>query len=153
MKSLPLKTEVLYRIMVLMMLLNQVATTSPRRDISVLLREHSCRSRWIHRNPCFVSSEFSACFHIRKVPLQQRKFEAMLKYSSHSASFVEADEKKLIAPFFPIYYNDVYEVNLHPGHRFPMGKYREVRMALQSKIDALSQDEQNRVDCGEWPVL
>eukprot|EP00569_Conticribra_weissflogii_P003423 CAMPEP_0171333968 /NCGR_PEP_ID=MMETSP0878-20121228/4351_1 /TAXON_ID=67004 /ORGANISM="Thalassiosira weissflogii, Strain CCMP1336" /LENGTH=437 /DNA_ID=CAMNT_0011834987 /DNA_START=154 /DNA_END=1464 /DNA_ORIENTATION=- len=120
---------------------------SPRRDISLLLREHSCRSRRIRRNPCFVSSEFSACFHTRNVPLQRRKFAAMLKYSSHSASFVEADEKALIAPFFPIYYNDVYEVNLPPGHRFPIGKYREVRISLQSKIEALSQDEQSRVDC------
>ena len=27
---------------------------------------------------------------------------------------------------FPIYYNDVYEVNLPPNHRFPMAKYRQV---------------------------
>ena len=37
-------------------------------------------------------------------------------------------------PYFSIYYNDVYEVDMPPGHRFPMAKYRQVREAVQSKL-------------------
>lgn len=35
---------------------------------------------------------------------------------------------------FFIYYNDVYEVNLPPKHRFPMKKYRQVRERVQASI-------------------
>lgn len=37
-------------------------------------------------------------------------------------------------PYFPIYYNDVYEVILPQGHRFPMEKYRQVRTLVQESI-------------------
>jgi acetoin utilization deacetylase AcuC-like enzyme len=37
-------------------------------------------------------------------------------------------------PYFPLYYNDVYEVILPQGHRFPMDKYRQVRMLVQESI-------------------
>ena len=37
-------------------------------------------------------------------------------------------------PYFPIYYNDVYEVPLPPKHRFPMSKYRQVRERVQQSI-------------------
>lgn len=50
-------------------------------------------------------------------------------------------------PYFPIYYNDVYEVDLPKGHRFPMEKYRRVRLALQDRI--ISDELQHRVICGE----
>mmetsp|Transcript_8872 Transcript_8872/g.20145 ORF Transcript_8872/g.20145 Transcript_8872/m.20145 type:complete len:396 (-) Transcript_8872:19-1206(-) len=50
-------------------------------------------------------------------------------------------------PFFPIYYNDVYEVTLPRGHRFPMQKYRKVRLAVQEKVARLSDEERSRVDC------
>jgi hypothetical protein len=53
------------------------------------------------------------------------------------------------APYFVIYYNDVYEVDLPPGHRFPMEKYRIVREAVQAKVDSLRGDEKGRVRCGE----
>ena len=53
------------------------------------------------------------------------------------------------APFFPVYYNDVYEVELPRGHRFPMGKYRKVRKALQAKVERLSEEERRRVYCGK----
>ena len=49
-----------------------------------------------------------------------------------------------IRPYFQIRYNDVYEVNMPPGHRFPMEKYREVRLAVQEKIGGFTE-----VDCGE----
>ncbi|EED90992.1 predicted protein, partial [Thalassiosira pseudonana CCMP1335] len=40
---------------------------------------------------------------------------------------------------FQIRYNDVYEVNMPPGHRFPMEKYREVRLAVQEKIGGFTE--------------
>lgn len=58
------------------------------------------------------------------------------------------------APYFAIYYNDVYEVDLPPGHRFPMWKYRKVRKLVQAKVgggDGLSDEEdaRSRVYCGK----
>ena len=38
-------------------------------------------------------------------------------------------------PYFPIYYNDVYEVILPTGHRFPMEKYHRVRQLVQETIN------------------
>jgi hypothetical protein len=51
-------------------------------------------------------------------------------------------------PFFPIYYNDVYEVKLPEGHRFPMEKYRKVRRLAQTLISSQTQQEQSKVVCG-----
>ena len=68
----------------------------------------------------------------------------------HSASNDdECIRRPVDAPFFAIYYNDVYEVDLPPGHRFPMAKYRIVREGVQAKLDSLSGDEKGRVRCGE----
>jgi hypothetical protein len=68
----------------------------------------------------------------------------------HSASNnKECIRYPMDVPYFAIYYNDVYEVDLPPGHRFPMKKYRIVREALQAKVDNLREDEKGRVRCGE----
>jgi acetoin utilization deacetylase AcuC-like enzyme len=37
-------------------------------------------------------------------------------------------------PYFSVYYNDVYEVQLPPNHRFPMEKYRQVREIVQKYV-------------------
>ena len=50
-------------------------------------------------------------------------------------------------PSFRIFYNDVYEVNLPRGHRFPMNKYRQVRKLVQHAFHELPMDEQEKVDC------
>ena len=50
-------------------------------------------------------------------------------------------------PYFKIFYNDVYEVDMPKGHRFPMGKYRKVRDKVQHKIGSLTNEEKNKVDC------
>ena len=69
----------------------------------------------------------------------------------HSASKDdECIRRPVDAPYFAIYYNDVYEVDLPPGHRFPMAKYRIVREAVQAKVDSLRGDEKARVRCGEF---
>jgi len=39
---------------------------------------------------------------------------------------------------FPIFYNDVYEVDLPPNHRFPMKKYRQVREIVQKQINTFT---------------
>lgn len=48
-------------------------------------------------------------------------------------------------PFFPIYYNDVYEVPLPPNHRFPMKKYRQVRKIVQEQIASIPEGERERI--------
>lgn len=50
---------------------------------------------------------------------------------------------------FPIYYNDVYEVDLPKGHRFPMQKYRKVREKVQSTIIGSRDkgEEKRKVEC------
>jgi len=50
-------------------------------------------------------------------------------------------------PFFPIYYNDVYEVILPENHRFPMEKYRKVRQLAQTWVASQTAKEQNDVVC------
>lgn len=40
------------------------------------------------------------------------------------------------APSLTIYYNDVYDVDMPSGHRFPMKKYRLVREGVQAKVAA-----------------
>jgi len=50
-------------------------------------------------------------------------------------------------PYFPIYYNDVYEVRLPPKHRFPMGKYRKVRLMVQEYVNNLPAPDRSRVRC------
>lgn len=55
-------------------------------------------------------------------------------------------------PFFPIYYNDVYEVKLPPNHRFPMDKYRKVRELVQQGISSSSQTTNNQAVRCEFRV-
>lgn len=50
-------------------------------------------------------------------------------------------------PFFRLFYNDVYEVNLPPKHRFPMGKYRKVRERVQEKV---AKSRLGGVECGKF---
>jgi acetoin utilization deacetylase AcuC-like enzyme len=57
---------------------------------------------------------------------------------------LEEAAPKLDQPFYPIYFNDVYQVKLPPNHRFPMEKYRKVRELAQSGIAAIRDD---RVFC------
>ena len=51
------------------------------------------------------------------------------------------------APYFKIFYNDVYEVDMPKGHRFPMQKYRKVREKIQHKIGSLTDEEKSKVAC------
>ena len=54
--------------------------------------------------------------------------------------------KDLYQPYFPIYYNDVYEVPLPPKHRFPMSKYRKVRERVQESIQGIIQHQYNNIN-------
>jgi len=60
----------------------------------------------------------------------------------------------LFRPFFPIYYNDVYEVPLPPNHRFPMEKYRKVRERVQHAIQTqMSKHEKVQCDFTVSPLV
>mmetsp|Transcript_15341 Transcript_15341/g.30948 ORF Transcript_15341/g.30948 Transcript_15341/m.30948 type:complete len:459 (-) Transcript_15341:2002-3378(-) len=50
-------------------------------------------------------------------------------------------------PYFPIYYNDVYEVILPPNHRFPMEMYGKVRRRVQNLVSTLPASQQSIVQC------
>ena len=63
-------------------------------------------------------------------------------HTSHSSG----SPRLLDALPFPIYYNDVYEVDLPPGHRFPMWKYRKVRESFQAQV---VEDQNSGVYCGK----
>ena len=60
-----------------------------------------------------------------------------------SAPIIHCNDK----PFFRIFYNDVYEVILPDGHRFPMEKYGKVRRRVQEMIGALPPKQQEKVQC------
>jgi len=53
----------------------------------------------------------------------------------------------LFRPFYPIFYNDVYEVPLPPNHRFPMEKYRKVRERVQLSIQSIPPIDAGKVQC------
>ncbi|CAM9445002.1 unnamed protein product [Pylaiella littoralis] len=44
----------------------------------------------------------------------------------------------------PLFYNDVYRVELPEGHRFPMEKYRLVREGLQGKLGGEEEEEEGK---------
>jgi len=69
------------------------------------------------------------------------------------ASSTLSRNETALKPFFRIYYNDVYEVNLPPRHRFPMNKYAQVRRKLQEMVNELSEEQRITIDCGESPFL
>lgn len=59
----------------------------------------------------------------------------------------EAPGPKSMVPYFPIYYNDVYEVNLPKNHRFPMEKYRKVREMVQQREATLPTAQRSHLKC------
>ncbi len=69
--------------------------------------------------------------------------------STDAYSIPNNEGQSFSRPFFRVYYNDVYEVQLPPRHRFPMKKYEQVRKQLQRWIAELPKEEQNCVHCGE----
>ena len=68
-------------------------------------------------------------------PIQCRSPFGRCAFMSMSTSTPSTDESESqapsLAPFFRIFYNDVYEVILPDGHRFPMEKYGRVRRRVQ----------------------
>lgn len=62
----------------------------------------------------------------------ESSFENTLQPKNSPRGIITSDSNQLCQrPYFRIYYNDVYEVPLPPNHRFPMEKYRKVRLMLQ----------------------
>jgi acetoin utilization deacetylase AcuC-like enzyme len=66
--------------------------------------------------------------------------------ASVSAESPSSTHRRPARPFFPIYYNDVYEVKLPKNHRFPMEKYGRVRQLVQQWLQNLPVDEQGVVN-------
>jgi len=66
------------------------------------------------------------------------------------AGYKDADQ--IEKPCFRIFYNDVYEVILPKGHRFPMNKYQQVRKRVQKAIESLPIEDRGIVNCGTQNV-
>lgn len=56
----------------------------------------------------------------------------------------------LTKPYYKVYYNDVYRVDLPPKHRFPMEKYAQVRQQVQTTIFDLPDSEKEKINCGMY---
>jgi acetoin utilization deacetylase AcuC-like enzyme len=108
----------------LLLLLIISAMISPTRSLLLLPKKMSKRST----SRLFFSSS----------PSSTSQYETVSAQASQ-----EAKSK----PAFKIFYNDVYEVQLPKGHRFPMDKYRRVRENIQKLISELPPEEQERVCC------
>jgi hypothetical protein len=92
-----------------------------------------------HRGACFQCSIPTAgAFLLRLSMSTSRELQVTSVASASDAS----------KPDFRIFYNDVYEVHLPDGHRFPMEKYRQVRERVQKTISGLVPEERGKVNCG-----
>jgi len=81
-----------------------------------------------------------------------KKHEAFSAKSSPTSSLSgydrqTASQRARIVPFFRLFYNDVWKVNMPPRHRFPMDKYRIVRKKIQGEIEKLTIKERELVFC------
>ncbi|CAB9520997.1 Acetoin utilization protein AcuC [Seminavis robusta] len=85
--------------------------------------------------------------------LQSSRGSIGSRWMSASSSAAEVEDAttsikhKSSIPAFRIFYNDVYEVHLPKGHRFPMDKYQRVRKQVQKVVKELPKEEQEKVDC------
>lgn len=104
-----------------------ILTMTLRSTATALLRNHHHASCQRTARRCWFDHSF---FHSSR----QWQFFS----SSQSLNDRKAEQK---TPSFHIYYNDVYEVQLPPNHRFPMEKYRKVRQLVQQHLR--NEDNQN----------
>lgn len=109
----------------------------------VLHRVLSCRAWPATGGRGFLSLSSSVKPHASA----SRRVGDRMMYHPPTSDSSDVREEPVDAPYFPIYYNDVYEVDLPPRHRFPMGKYRKVREAFQTKVEKLSEKERAHVHC------
>ena len=77
-----------------------------------------------------MTSSRSAAFRLLKTSHPRRLLLSSASATNNDVDSVSQNSNAgdvLDAPSFTIYYNDVYEVDMPPGHRFPMKKYALVR--------------------------
>ena len=80
------------------------------------------------------------------------KNNAMEPFQNHPGVRTDYPNPDRSKPFFPMFYNDVYEFNLPPHHRFPMQKYARVRDIVQTAIAALNDTETIHCDFRVSPL-
>lgn len=69
------------------------------------------------------------------------------RYICSSSISTKSDHDGIRQATFTIYYNDVYEVKLPLNHRFPMEKYRKVRLKVQDYVNNLLSADASAVRC------
>jgi acetoin utilization deacetylase AcuC-like enzyme len=98
--------------------------------MAILIRDsHALFSSTLRLSRGRQHCDFSVQAHIGKTVM-----ETFHNHPSVRNDYPSADSSKSC---FPIYYNDVYEFELPPHHRFPMQKYVKVRKMVQSSILAI----------------
>lgn len=96
---------------------------------SLIRDSRALSSSMLHLSRRRQHCELSVQAHIGKAVM-----EAFHNHPGVRNDYPSADSSKAC---FPIYYNDVYEFELPPHHRFPMQKYAKVRNMVQSSILAV----------------
>jgi hypothetical protein len=107
----------------------------------------------VRRLPCcFVNLHREAPRHARLTITRRSESTLAQEYDSQIRNHPLVGQREQpydpSRPFFPIFYNDVYEVVLPQNHRFPMQKYGKVRRLAQTWISSLSEKERANVVCG-----
>lgn len=95
----------------------------------------------------FSRRAFTNSFQTRRIADKLNSgfpIKASTQVATAESSGREAPGPKSMVPYFPIYYNDVYEVKLPKNHRFPMEKYRQVREMVQQRV---STAQRSRLKC------
>jgi len=114
-------------------------------------------TRYYHRrhrqqiSNAFFSSSSSSSLRVKNKGILN--VDGELERNPPPSPLLSPHDYDLDRPYFPIYYNDVYEVDLPPGHRFPMGKYRKVREMVQKKVSEFSAQERELVQSGRIPRI
>ena len=81
------------------------------------------------------------------IPTKSYRFISGRLYHNRPVANNNDGQSTTDAPYFKIFYNDVYEVDMPKGHRFPMQKYRKVRQKVQHTIGGLTDEEKSKVAC------
>ena len=100
---------------------------------------YQCMSGRLYHNTPVANSDARQAFQ-QHIPSKSCRFISGRLYHNTPTN-------KIYTPYFKIFYNDVYEVDMPKGHRFPMEKYRKVRKKVQHKIGSLTDEEKSKVDC------
>lgn len=127
----------------------------PRREIMMVGKLAAAAANTTRRGRCFLNQRIQVFSALPDAHSQSKvvdsSFESTLESKNAAPRGIitndDSNQRNHHRPFFRIYYNDVYEVPLPPNHRFPMEKYRKVRLMLQEWLQQENDNAAVVVDC------